>query len=369
MSYLVHIKFKFKMHSTYSGYDCLTNHTRVDKVFDLDKYDRSISWLWKVPFVRRLNRMIVERGFKTFLEDIHRHMQDHPGVYHFLYPENTLAYFDKPIPANCTIVASFHQPESFYAELRNTEAGRRQLANLSKTDVSIALSKRQQGFLENMFPGTPSYFLPHGVDTEFFSAGSSPRKPRQVLLVGNWLRDFECARAVADAIATKDPSVQFIVVSNAGNKHFFENAANVDFRSGIPNEELRALYRESQLLFLPLKGAVANNAVLEASACGLPVMITQHAEMEDYSAEDNLFHFNLGLHCEPENIAIQLLSILNNREELNRRSLIQRKIAERFGWNALGADLTRIYDQSTTGSTSVASPASAGLLPHPAPQA
>lgn len=51
----------------------------------------------------------------------------------------------------------------------------------------------------------------------------------------------------------------------------------------ISNEQLLYLYNNSRLLFLPLKDSTANNSLLEALACGVPVVATDLPGIKDYT--------------------------------------------------------------------------------------
>jgi glycosyltransferase involved in cell wall biosynthesis len=318
-------------------------YSKVQKVFNLDDYDYSIKWLWNVKGIRRFNLVLVERGKKQFFKDLYAHMEKHPGIYHFLYPENTLAFFDQPIPKGVTIVSSFHQPQQYWTDLRTEKGGLKMLENFSKTEVSIGLSKHQLTVIEKEVPGSRRYFVPHGVDVHYFKPGEHRRESRSVLIVGSWLRDFEAARKVADEMNIVDPSVHFTVVTSASNAVYFENAQNVTFRSNISNEDLVDLYQRSTLLFLPLKGAVANNAMLEAAACGLPIISTFHHEILDYFNQEDLLFFDKASHEDPEFIAEKILEALNNSEELAKRSINLRKNAELLSWEKIAERLDEIY--------------------------
>ena len=45
---------------------------------------------------------------------------------------------------------------------------------------------------------------------------------------------------------------------------------------------LRALYHLSDLFFLPFVDAVANNAIVESIACGVPVVVSDVGSLRDY---------------------------------------------------------------------------------------
>ena len=57
---------------------------------------------------------------------------------------------------------------------------------------------------------------------------------------------------------------------------------NVTVYSGIPDEGLRSLYQRATLFFLPLTGGSANNAVMQALACGTPIVATDLPALKSY---------------------------------------------------------------------------------------
>jgi glycosyltransferase involved in cell wall biosynthesis len=56
----------------------------------------------------------------------------------------------------------------------------------------------------------------------------------------------------------------------------------------LNDEELRDLYQQSYLMFLPMNDSGANTAVVEALASGLPIMTTDVGGIRDYGG-DSIF--------------------------------------------------------------------------------
>lgn len=195
-------------------------------------------------------------------------------IVHFLDGEHSAQFLSRTLRAvgsHVLTVASFHQPPDLLAELLDPAA-------LGGLDHVVLMSPSQLRFFEGRLPSEKLSVILHGVDTDFFHPDPQPRtraRPR-CITVGHWLRDWRTVRAVAESL----PGVDFQVVSPRTTG--LESLPNVASHRGVEDEALAALYREADLLFLPLTDSTANNSLLEGLASGLPTVSTDLEAVRAY---------------------------------------------------------------------------------------
>jgi glycosyltransferase involved in cell wall biosynthesis len=175
-------------------------------------------------------------------------------------------------------VATFHQPPALLAGMVNARL-------LARLDAVVVLCGAQRAALAAHLDPARLHVVPHGVDAAFFTPG--PRAAAEgfrLLSVGHWLRDHEAAFAALSLLRGAGLDARLRIVSPTAPARL---PAGATLESGLSDEALRQAYRDADVLLLPLQDATANNAVLEAMACGLPVVSTDVggvAEMVDGAA-------------------------------------------------------------------------------------
>lgn len=324
---LVFVGFSFWHHGAHSGYDVIRNYVSyinyldfqkaVDSLCRIPEHGNILSKLYLVLFGDR--PWWIE--FKTIL-----FLLTHKNhILHFIYPENLLRFAGLFKGRSNSIVCTFHQLPKYYKPGRFH--GKRSI------DRIIVLSCDMVEPMQRAFPKTKVQYIPHGVDTEFFKPRNPRGRTRSVLIVGNWMRNFEFANRVVQVLTQKDNSISVIVVTRKQNHGHFDKLDNVTLLSGIDDSELLNLYQTCGVLFLPLNGFTANNALLEGTSCGCPAVVASDQKSENCYFNHQLVDF---IPFDPLIAADSILMRLNLRDESREEALI-RYVRENYDWKVIGS--------------------------------
>jgi glycosyltransferase involved in cell wall biosynthesis len=136
-------------------------------------------------------------------------------------------------------------------------------------------------YVTKKLPGVKVALVEIGVDTEYFHRRTEVEcepPARFVHCVGSHFRDFETlfrAWCSAKAAMTKPLELHLIGAPNEIAEYVQKlRLVDVIIRPRLSDTELRDAYWESTALVLPLSDATANTALLEAHACGTPIITT-----------------------------------------------------------------------------------------------
>lgn len=270
-------------HASVSGYDRIADYIDCR----LFKRSRTLTLPQRI-MTRALSRWASGKGSQWYgREDfvsetavMRQWYADTNQIFHFVYGENSFRYTGllNRGSRNNAIVCTYHAPPERFQEVVQD---RRHMADL---DAALVVSRVLGDYLKSELGDKKVHFIPHGVDTEFFVPAPLLRASDQFkcLFVGSHLRDFELLASVAEHFIGVDERIKFDVITLRRDFHYFDGLTNVTTRTGISDEELRHAYQAADLLLMPLKDATANNSLLEAMACGLPIVVTELPGVRDY---------------------------------------------------------------------------------------
>lgn len=333
------VNFKFSHHGKFAGYDHLVDFFPGATTVSGQNYEALLSWIAKqkkpVRFV--LSRLIGRKRHWIEYYLLMRTPNKGNTVIHFLYAENQFRNFGR-LKGRRKLVCTFHQPPSFF---QGSTKAISNAVSFGRIDAAIVVSSIQKPALSKLIDGEIQV-VHHGVDRAFFQPSKIPVPDRQfdVLMIGNWLRDFDFARTVFLKLYNNRSSVQICVVANKNNLEIFSDLDFVTCKSGIADNELLSTYQNSRLLFLPLKEATANNAAIEGLSCGLPIVTLDVPGIRDYLTDDD------SLIVEPKvEIALAgILSLLDDTDLWETMAANALRNAENFAWERIARRTMSVYE-------------------------
>lgn len=332
-------------HAGHSGYD------QMAKYVDGKPYSEGLFF----RLFKRLPKKIVDRipatktpwywgkALPRELEMCVRCLIPKKTLYHFFYAENDLRLSSRFRPRfNNRIVASFHQPPEY---LDTHVEDKRYIQGL---DAAVVVSRYQIPYMSRFLPEDRIFCVPHGVDADYWRPDSSVEKWDQptFLFVGFWLRDVDMFAATVKRAAEIGLSARFRVVTFAEHRQHFEGLPNTDVLSVIPDEDLLSEYRRAHAIFLPLKFATANNAILETMSCGTAVITTQSGGVVEYIEPGCGTAVPRG---DVEAAVAALREIAGSRNLMLERGAAARRRAEEFAWPKVGSMMNEAYRRILSG--------------------
>jgi glycosyltransferase involved in cell wall biosynthesis len=235
------------------------------------------------------------------------------------------------------IIATFHQPPRVLESLIDMEI-------VKQVDHLMVVAPTQAEYFKQFLPPERISTILLGIDTDHYKPDSRKFTDQDLnkfkcLGGGVWLRDYQAIFATAELLQ-KDPGIEFHLVAPRQVVSQTQNTGNIVFHENIPDEELLSLYRNCDLLFLPMQDATANTFLLEGCACGLPVLSTDLAAIRAYfpGTEAILVKDN-----DPETFAEIIKSLKNDAQKSAEMSAHARQRALELSWSKIVKEYENLY--------------------------
>jgi len=224
-------------------------------------------------------------------------------------------------------------------------------AALEKTSNLTSRIPNQQSAISNQQPNIE--VLPNGVDLEYFTPGNGTRQAGTVVFSGkmsyhaNATAALYLANQVMPLVWAQRPNARLVIAGSRPTSAVRQLATNHGGRIKVTGyvPDLRTPLQEASVAVAPLLyGAGIQNKVLEAMACGTPVVASPLA----VSALSHLQAGTDGLVADtPKLQAEQILRLLSDDALRERMGAAGRRYVEaHHDWDAIAAQLEIVYQRS-----------------------
>jgi len=203
------------------------------------------------------------------------------GLVHILWGERDWGLIDRiQSRRRPKVCATFHACSDTLPDI--LRPGR-----LDKLDGIILMSESQRAFfLDRGVDDAKIEMIPHGIDLSFFNHDKNKKNDEFVVLfVGSYRRRFDLLKRVIDIVGAVRPSISFAIIASPDRTRDLQGLPNVRLPTNVSDEDLRGFYNASSCLLMTLEAATANNAILEAMACELPVISEDVGGVREYVAD------------------------------------------------------------------------------------
>lgn len=259
------------------------------------------------------------------------------GIVHLMWADHDLGFLDLLLDSRRhRLVGTFHNCSDTFA--KTIRFPRR----LRRFDAIILMSRTQeQFFLDAGVDPKRIHVVLHGVATEHFQPATGPAEPTfTVLAAGGYRRNFQllhevCARLDGEA------GLLFEIIGPEEWRGYFEVLPNARFRSGLTDAEFLEAYHGCSCLLHVVENATANNVILEAMACGKPVVAERIGGIPEY------VDASCAILTAPGDAEALCAALLDLRDSPEKRGILAagaRTKAETLNWQKVATQMRSMYD-------------------------
>ena len=200
-----------------------------------------------------------------------------------------------------------------------------------------ASSFTRNSLVEHGVPAESISVIPYGVDLDRFHprAETIPRPPNaklELLFVGR-INQRKGVKYLLDALRLLNRDDVHLTICGRvvdSLELFRPFASQIDIRPSVSHHELVAAYQHADLFVFPSIAEGFGQVLLEALACGLPILSTTHTAAPDL-IDDGIQGFIVEPR-RPDLLAARIEWAIHHRAELTAMRPLARKRAEQFTW-------------------------------------
>jgi glycosyltransferase involved in cell wall biosynthesis len=200
----------------------------------------------------------------------------------------------------------------------------------------------------NFFDSTDKlFYLPHGVDTEYYTPNENPVREKKLLMVaangmaGDYGIDRKGFRVGIESAKKLD--LPITIVGTEANSKFFEIHSDLlqyeklTVDASNPTEDRKLQYFHEHSIFLHpsfLEFGSPNITLLESWACGLPIV-------GSYDGSRKIEGLQILKALDVDEICSKIDYVYNNYDEIRSKMLVDRK---KHDWSTIVGYLKKMYE-------------------------
>lgn len=331
---IVHITRRMRHHSLHSGYDRLSDYIPCEK-FNSGWVSRSLGLipnrLWS-QLLRRSNLYLVPE-LKTEIDLQIRTLFRTESIFHFIYGENDFRRFHPW--GKSKLFVTYHFPPEKYSHFF------KRLPNLKRVNAIIVVGSNQADYFARWAPKEKILFVPHGIDTGYYRPSEDETEGHRILFVGSHLRNFTVLKGVIERFEKLSMNFFFTIVTPEENWKIFKDLKKTKLITNVTESELLKYYQNHTLLFLPVTDGTANNTLLEAAACGMPIVTTDIGGVRDYLDDESaILYRSNGI----DTLVTTLMDVLRDERKRKELAIKARSKILSFDWASVAGSVIRIYE-------------------------
>jgi len=216
--------------------------------------------------------------------------------------------------------------------------------------IIVANSNGLRELAHSFMPDLNIEVIPNGIDTATFSPGRDKNltEPARILTVGRLISRKRIDLLIESVALAKNNGLDIqLNVAGQGNilaqlrklTADLDVAERVNFMGRVPPEQMPQLYRDNDIFVMSSAHEGMSNAMLEAMACGLPIITTRCEGVEELISDNGI----VVEEARAEKFAKAIKGLIEDQQAYRQMSIAARKQAENFTWKSTADKYLEIY--------------------------